>query len=239
MRRMSRKGVAVASAAAIVAVGAGGAALAGSGGGPFTSSAFLDDLAGRLGVSTQKLKDATKAASIDQVDAALKAGTITQAQADELKARINAGDGVPFLGGPGFGFHGGPHGIGFGIHLDAAATYLGLTEDALRQKLVAGQTLAQIAQATDGKSVAGLKQALLDAATKQLDQAVTDKRITADQEKTILADLTSRLDDLVNGTLPAQRGGPRGFFFGGAHRVGPGWSSGGPPAAGPLGGAQA
>ncbi len=237
MRRMSRKGVAVASAAAIVAVGAGGAALAGSGGGPFTSSAFLEDLAGRLGVSTQKLKDASKAAAIDQVDAALKAGTITQARADELKARINAGDGVPFLGGPGFG-HGGLHGFGFGVHLNVAAAYLGLTEDALRQKLAAGHTLAQIAQATDGKSVAGLKQALLDAATKQLDQAVTDKRITADQEKTILADLTSRLDDLINGKLPALRDGPPGFF-GGAGRTGPGSFSGGPPTADPLGGAPA
>lgn len=205
----SRKGLAVA-AAAVIAAGAGGAALAASGGGsPFSPSTFLDDLAGRLGVSTQKLKDASKAAAIDQVDAALKAGTITQAQADELKARINAGDGLPFLGGRGFGpgpgFH---HGGGFGVSLDAAATYLGLTDDALRQKLEAGQTLAQIAQATSGKSVDGLEQALIDAATKRLDQAVADKRITADQEQTLLADLKSRIDGLVNGTLPARPRGP-------------------------------
>jgi hypothetical protein len=229
MRRMSRKGVAIASAAALAA-GVGGVAIAATGGTvPFTSSSFLDDLAGRLGVSTQKLKDASKAAALDQVDAALKAGTITQAQADALKTRINAGDGVPFLGGRGFGFgvHGGIHGLGFGVRLDAAATYLGLTDDALRQKLEAGQTLAQIAQATDGKSVAGLKQALLDAATKQLDQAVSDKRITADQEKSILADLSSRVDELVNGTLPA-RPGP-GWFRGDEHPPAPGFS-GGPPA---------
>ena len=210
---LSKKGVVVASAV-IVAAGAGGAALARSGGiGPLSSTAFLDDLAGRLGVSTQKLKDASKAAAIDQVDAALKAGTITQAQADELKTRINAGGGVPFLGGPGLGgpglgFH---EGHGFGVHVDGAAAYLGLTEDALRQKLEAGQTLAQIAQATGGKSVDGLKQAMVAEATKQLDQAVTDKRLTADEEKTILAGLSSRLDDLVNGKLPAFRGAPGGF----------------------------
>jgi hypothetical protein len=216
MRKLSKKGVAIVSAAIAVA-GAGGAAIAASGGsGPLSPSAFLDDLAGRLGVSTQKLKDASKAAAIDQVDAALKAGTITQSQADALKARINAGDGIPFLGGPGFGFgfhHGGP-GIGFGVSLDAAASYLGLTDDALRQKLASGQTLAQIAQATDGKTVDGLKQALVDAATKRLDQAVADKRITADQEKTLLADLKSRLDSLVNGTFPTHRGGPGTFFRG-------------------------
>jgi hypothetical protein len=210
----SKKGLAVASAV-VIAAGAGGAAIAASGGGsPFSPSAFLDDLAGRLGVTTQKLKDASKAAAIDQVDAALKAGTITQAQAEALKARINAGDGLAFLGGPGFGFgfHHGGLGPGFGVSLDTAATYLGLTDDALRQKLEAGQTLAQIAQATSGKSVDGLKQALVDAATKRLDQAVTDKRITAGQEQKLLADLKSRLDDLVNGTLPAHRRGP-GLFF--------------------------
>jgi len=222
MRKLSRKGVAVAVAAVVVA-GAGGAAIAASGGSPPSASAFLDDLAGRLGVSTQKLKDASKAAAIDQVDAALKAGTITQAQADRLKARINAGDGVPFLGGPGLGFrHGGPGpGIGFGVSLDAAATYLGLTDAALRQKLESGQTLAQVAQATDGKTVAGLKQALVAAATKRLDQAVADKRITADQEKTILSDLQSRLDDLVDGSLPPRRGGSTTFFRGARPSFGP------------------
>src|SRR5205823_2280440 len=130
----SKQGAAIA-AAAIIGAGAGGAAIAASGSGsPFSPSAFLDDLAGRLGVTTEKLKDASKAAAIDQVDAALKAGALTQAQADELKARINAGEGVPFLSGPGFGFHhDGPN--GFVDQLDAAATYLGLTEDGLRQKL--------------------------------------------------------------------------------------------------------
>jgi len=215
MRKLRSKQGAAIAAAAIIGAGAGGAAIAASGSGsPFSPSAFLDDLAGRLGVTTQKLKDASKAAALDQVDAALKAGTITQAQADELKARINAGDGVPFLGGPGFGFHhlGGPHGVG--DQLDAAATYLGLTEQALRQKLESGQTLAQITQATSGKTVDGLKQAIVDAATKQLDQAVADKRITAAQEQTILADLKSRLDGLVNGTLPTHRFGPDRFSGG-------------------------
>ena len=40
---------------------------------------------------------------------------------------------------------------------------------------------------TSGKTVDGLKQAIVDAATKQLDQAVADKLITAAQEQTILA----------------------------------------------------
>lgn len=55
------------------------------------------------------------------------------------------------FGGP----HGGPRG------LDAAATYLGTTEDALRTQLQSGKTLAQIANATPGKSAAGLIDALV------------------------------------------------------------------------------
>ena len=147
MRKLRSKQGAAIAAAAIIGAGAGGAAIAASGNGsPFSPSAFLDDLAGRLGVTTQKLKDASKAAALDQVDAALKAGTITQA--------------------------------------------------------------------TSGKTVDGLKQAIVDAATKQLEQAVADKRITAAQEQTILADLKSRLDGLVNGTLPTHRFGPDRFSGG-------------------------
>lgn len=44
-----------------------------------------------------------------------------------------------------------------------AAGYLGLTRSQLRSKLRSGQTLAQIANATDGKSAAGLISALVSA----------------------------------------------------------------------------
>ena len=49
-------------------------------------------MARHLGISSQKLEDATKAAAVDQVDAALKDGRITQAEADALKQRIESGD---------------------------------------------------------------------------------------------------------------------------------------------------
>jgi hypothetical protein len=60
-------------------------------------------------------------------------------------------------GGPGFGR---PHGGGF-PGLDAAATYLGIAPDALRTQLQSGKTLAQIANATSGKSAQGLIDALV------------------------------------------------------------------------------
>ena len=146
------------AAALAVAVGAGGA-IAASKSTSSSGNGFLARVAGHLGISTQKLEDATKAAAIDQVDADLKAGRITKAQADAMKARIQAG-GVPlFFGGPhrfgDFGHgefgHRGPD----GGHLSAAAAYLGLTVPQLLQKLSGGKTLAQVAKAQD-KSVDGL-----------------------------------------------------------------------------------
>src|SRR5689334_2377040 len=50
-----------------------------------------------------------------------------------------------------------------GMHddLSVAATYLGLTESQLQAKLRSGKTLAEVANATDGKSADGLVDALL------------------------------------------------------------------------------
>src|SRR4249920_1840681 len=129
MKNLNSKRALVAASALSLVVGAGGA-IAASKGSPTHGDGFLARVAGHLGISTQKLQDATKAAAIDQVDADLKAGRITKAQADAMKARIQAG-GVPFFGGPhrfgDFGHgdfgHRGPD----GGHLSSAADYLGLT----------------------------------------------------------------------------------------------------------------
>src|SRR5207244_7157774 len=145
----------------------------------------------------------------NRVDAAVAAGTITRAQGDELKSRIESGDFPLFFGGGGPGFH---HGGFFG-GLDAAATYLGLTNAELRTQLESGKTLAQVAQ-DKGKSVDGLIQALVDDAKTHLDAAVTAGRLTQAQEDSILTDLKQHITDLVNGKAPNRpfdhdfRGGP-------------------------------
>jgi hypothetical protein len=197
----SKRTVALAGALAL-GVGAGGA-IAASKSSTASGNGFLARVAGHLGISTQKLQDATKAAAIDQVDADLKAGRITKAQADEMKARINAG-GVPlFFGGPhrfgDFG-HRGQGGFERGGHLSAAAGYLGLTVPQLLQKLSGDKSLADVAKA-QGKSVDGLKQAMLADAKTHLDQAVKDGMLTEAQAKEELSELRSRLDEIVNGTF--------------------------------------
>lgn len=192
------------SVAAVLALGVGaGGAIAASKGSATSGNGFLARVADHLGISTQKLQDATKAAAIDQVDADLKAGRITKAQADEMKARINAG-GVPlFFGGPhrfgDFG-HGGPGGFARGGHLSAAADYLGLTVPQLLQKLSGGKSLADVAKAQE-KSVDGLKQAMLADAKTHLDQAVKDGMLTEAQATVELNELKSRIDEIVNGTF--------------------------------------
>ena len=105
----------------------------------------------------------------------------------------------------------------FGPSLTAASTYLGLTEAQIRTQLQAGKTLADIATA-QGKTAAGLVDALVTAETAQLDQAVKAGHLTAAQEQTILGQLKQRVTDAVNGKLPfGPHGGP-----------GPGPGMGGP-----------
>jgi hypothetical protein len=225
MRKPSKRAAVIGAAVAVAAGGVVGGALAASG--TFDPAAerqaFLNDAAGRLGTTSTKLDAALKAAAIDRVDAALAARRITKTQADAMKAAINSGK-LPLGGGLGLRDHGGMHG---GMFLGAAATYLGLTGDQLRTQLESGKSLADVAKA-QGKSVDGLKQAILSDAQVKLDQAVKDGRLTSAQHDQILADLKNRIDDLVNGTLQAR---PRAFKDG--FRFAPGGFAGPPPAEAP------
>jgi hypothetical protein len=223
------KRMVVVAATTLAVVGGGAAAVAATSSGS-RGSDFLDSVAKHLGVSPQKLEDATKAAAVDQVNADLAAGRITQAQADALKKRIEAGNGVlGGPGGPGFGRgpggpgFGGPPGPGFGRpaianEIAAAAKYLGLSEADLRTKLGDGQSLADVAKA-QSKDLAGLKTAILDAAKGDLDKAVADKKLTQSQADDIYNGLKSHIDDLVDANVKLRHfgglGHPNiGFGFG-------------------------
>src|SRR5436190_1740234 len=99
------------------------------------------------------------------------------------------------------GPHDGPGGRGGRPDAAAIATYLGLTAAQLHTQLESGKTLAQVAQA-QGKTVAGLKAAILADAKAHLDAEVKAGTLTAAGEKARLDDLESHLDDLVNRTGP-------------------------------------
>ena len=193
----------------VVALGAAGAVAASRVLSPGDESkAVLDDAASQLGVKPEALSDALRQALKNRVDEAVKAGRLTEAQAKELKARIDANE-FPLLFGPGgrgpghgFGHFGdfGPFGHrGHFEALAAAASYLGMTEAELREALQ-DKSLAGIAK-DKGKSVSGLVAALVAAQEKRIATAVADGRLTQEQASQLKASLEDRTKDLVNGEL--------------------------------------
>jgi hypothetical protein len=205
-----------AGAAAVVAVAGGGAAIAANQLTPKQESqAVVNDAASQLGVSADKLTAALKQALKNRVDAAVKAGRLTQAQGIELKQRIDSGE-VPLLGvgGPGFHRHFGSR-HGHGDELGAAASYLGVSQASLRSSLASGKTLAQVAK-SEGKSVDGLVAALVKAEKQEWAAAFKAGRMTDAQRDAMVAGLEQRMTALVNGTAgPRDHGGlgvgpPRG-----------------------------
>ena len=154
------------------------------------------------GKSADGLIDALVAAAKTNIAADVSSGRLTQTQADRIlsgltehiTARVNS------TGPPG-----GPHGRG---GLDAATTYLGLSESALRTQLQSGKTLGEIADATSGKSKAGLIAALVAAENSHLAQAVKDGQLTQAQADAMSANIEARVTDLVNGKMPARPDGP-------------------------------
>jgi hypothetical protein len=228
--KLNRKlaiGLAILGATAL----AGGAYAATQGSSTNPRQAFLDDVASRLHVTPAQLSSALKGASLDQLNAAVNAGRLTQAQANAIEQRIQRGGSPPPffrpLGRPSPHFFGAP---------SAAAGYLGVSESQLADELRSGSTLAQIARSR-GKSVAGLEQAITASIRARLDKAVADGRVTRSQAQQLLRALSSRLSDEINGTGP-RFFGHRGSFFGHSdsrERGGGPAGIGVPPAAGPAG----
>ena len=146
-----RRKVAAIAAGAIAAAGITAGAVAATGGSGQEASDLASAINQRAGTSitaddvTGAFQDLLK----ERLDEAVKAGRLTQAQADEMLARAKDAPGLPgMFGGPGHG-PGGP-GFGFGARgevLDKVAAKLKLSEDALRTKLRAGSTLTAVAKA--------------------------------------------------------------------------------------------
>jgi hypothetical protein len=170
------------------------------------SGKSLADVAKAQGKTVSGLEDAIVADAKTHLDAAVDAGDLTAAQEAtmlaDLKAHVDdivnrVGPGPVGPGGPG---HHGP------FDLTAVTDYLGLTPAQLRTQLDSGKSLADVAKA-QGKTVSGLEDAIVAAATKQLDADVAAGRLTAAQEAALLAELESHVDEMVNRTGPPPRVG--------------------------------
>ena len=194
-----------AGAVALVAVTGGGAAIAATQLSPGQENqAVLNDAAGQLGVSPGELSAAIKTALEKRIDAAVAAGRITAAQGEEMKQRIESGD-VPLFGF-GAGLGGFEHHEMFG-GLDAAASYLGLSEDELHSQLENGQSLADIAKSS-GKSVDGLVNAMVADAKKHLDEGVSEGDLSDAQATEMLSHLEQGFRAMVYATPPQGTPGP-------------------------------
>lgn len=109
---------------------------------------------------------------------------------------------VAVVAGPALG-HGGDRttarGAAKGALLQAAATYLGVTQADIAAAKRSGQTLAQLAVAK-GKTVQGLTDALVAAGKASISEALAAGRITADQAATKTAALPARVQALITST---------------------------------------
>jgi hypothetical protein len=199
-----RTKLAAATAGVIAAAGAatGMVAAAGNGSGdPAADLAAAINKRAGTSITAADISGAYQDLLKTRLDAAVAAGKLTQAQADEMLARAkDAPLGGPGFGGPGFELRG-PGGRGHVERTELLAPVAGLlklSEDQLRTKLRSGDTLAQIAKA-QGVSRADLVAAIAKALTTA-DPDLTDARATA---------IAGRIADGV-GPRGERRGGPPG-----------------------------
>jgi hypothetical protein len=164
-----------------------------------TPRTFLNDVAKRLNVTPQQLTSALQGALADQLSAEVKAGRLTQAQANAIERQARRHGFLPFFLGSAHPF--GPFGRaidGPGGIFGTAAKYLGLSLQQLLDQLQSGKSLAQIAKAR-GKSAAGLVAAIVSAEQGRLDKARAAGRITASQEQDLLSRLRTAVQAMING----------------------------------------
>lgn len=192
MRRLTAI-VAAVAAVAVLGIAAASAAAAGS-------PTLADDVAARLGIAPEKLRQAFKDAITARIDAAVKAGKLTPEQGGKLKERLADanGLGLRLRGRLAMKHPALVRGIRARAHrLGPVTKYLGLTPQELRSELRAGKSLAQIATA-HGKTVDGLVDAVVAPAKARLDRAVANGHLTRQRADELLTRLTDALEKAVH-----------------------------------------
>lgn len=166
------------------------------------------------GVALQTVIDALVAKQQAHIAEHVAEGKLTQAEADEKLANLEARvtemvnkTGLPMKGGP--GGRGGPGGkLG---HIKAAseelAAVLNLTTAELVTQLRDGKSLTAIAEAQN-VDISKVKEVLTTEFKAHLDEEVASGKHTQAEADEKLAKFTSRLDDMVNKARP--QGGMKG-----------------------------
>jgi len=161
-------------------------------------------IAKALGITVEQYDSAVTTARDDVLKQAVDEGLLTQEQADRMAE--NWQDGMGFMGMPGRGGHGGGFGRGGDMMggpedslLSVAADKLGMTVEELRTELEADKTIADVAKAK-GVELATIIDAYVTARTEQVQQMVTDGRITQAQADKMLENLRAQAQERLEGS---------------------------------------
>lgn len=211
---MTRKRLLVlAASVAIVALLAVGGVATVFAAGPTTSSGtsrgqeFLNRLANNLGITPDKLQQGLKSTADQEIDNAVANGRITQDQANKAKQNVDNGNGLSaFTRFFGARIHNRDL-LRFGAWNDLASE-LGMSPQDLSSQLKSGKTLKQIIS-DQNKTVDDVVNAVAAKVQQTLDASVANGKLTQTREDTILANLKTRLTDLINngGPTPHTNGG--------------------------------
>lgn len=176
----------------------------------------LAQVATSKGVAVQKVIDALVADRNSEIDAAVKAGLITQTRGDQMKtnvtARITARVNGTFAG-PGFGMGRGHGMMGPREDLSVVAKAIGISDSDLLTALQSGRSIADVAKSKN-VAVQTVIDALVASEKTEVQAMVTAGRITQGQADTMIANMTQRVTAVVNGTFPGPgfgRGMGRGW----------------------------
>jgi polyhydroxyalkanoate synthesis regulator phasin len=162
-----------------------------------TVSTIANPMAG--GVMSKKGDQGAGLATV--LSTLVKAGTITQAQADAITAAATAARSA----------HEANKGANRAAHQTLIATTIGKSAAEIQDGLAAGKSLGVIA----GDKRAALITALVADATKRMDAAVAAGKMTATQATSLKADLTAHVTAQVDAVRPAMglgmgKGGHKG-----------------------------
>ena len=181
------------------------------------SGKTLAQIATAQGVDIKLVVDAIVADMKSHIADEVKSGEITQAQADTKLADVTAkatervNNVRPARGE---GMHGGPKGPGRNVA--AIASVLKLTEAELKTQVESGKTLAQIATA-QGVDVKLVVDAIVTDMKSHIAEEVASGELTQAQADTKLADVTTKVTEMVNTVQPARGEGMQGHGRRGHH----------------------
>ncbi|MGI8589265.1 MAG: hypothetical protein ACR2M0_16520 [Chloroflexia bacterium] len=168
---------------------------------------FNGKFAAKLGISEQQLNTAFAGAIAETADQAVKDGSLTSAQAADVKANLQSPGNLLALGSKAL-MSGGGSPDNFKNQdqylnpkmalLQATERLLGLSADELSAQIKQGKSLGEIAQAHN-VTADQLKTAILAAFREQLNSAVGTGKLTQAQSDQNYQDFSGKVDGIISG----------------------------------------